>query len=69
MLSAGWAGGTRIGDCVAAFNRQHTGRLVHPRTAIIIASDGYGHWASPGCSAARCALWPRAPGASSGSIR
>jgi uncharacterized protein with von Willebrand factor type A (vWA) domain len=41
MLSAGWAGGTRIGDCLAAFNRQQAARLVHARTAIIIASDGY----------------------------
>jgi uncharacterized protein with von Willebrand factor type A (vWA) domain len=41
LLSAGWAGGTRIGECVAAFNRQHAGRLVHSRTALIIASDGY----------------------------
>ncbi len=41
LLSAGWAGGTRIGECLAAFNRQHAGRLVHARTAVIIASDGY----------------------------
>jgi uncharacterized protein with von Willebrand factor type A (vWA) domain len=41
LLSAGWAGGTRIGACLAAFNRQHAGRLVHARTAVIIASDGY----------------------------
>jgi uncharacterized protein len=41
LLSAGWAGGTRIGECIGAFNRLHAGRLVHARTAIIIASDGY----------------------------
>jgi uncharacterized protein len=41
LLSAGWAGGTRIGECLGAFNRQHAGRLVHARTAVIIASDGY----------------------------
>lgn len=41
LLSTGWAGGTRIGDCIAAFNRQHAGRLIHGRTAVIIASDGY----------------------------
>lgn len=41
LLSAGWAGGTRIGDCLGAFNRLHAGRLVHARTAVIIASDGY----------------------------
>jgi uncharacterized protein with von Willebrand factor type A (vWA) domain len=41
LLSAGWAGGTRIGECLAEFNRKHAARLVHPRTAIVIASDGY----------------------------
>lgn len=41
LLSAGWAGGTRIGECLAAFNRQHATRLIHARTAVIIASDGY----------------------------
>lgn len=41
LLSAGWAGGTRIGECLGAFNRQYAGRLVHARTAVIIASDGY----------------------------
>lgn len=41
ILSAGWAGGTRIGDCIADFNHKHAGRLVHGRTAVIIASDGY----------------------------
>lgn len=41
LLSAGWAGGTRIGECLAAFNRLHAGRLVHARTAVILASDGY----------------------------
>jgi uncharacterized protein len=41
LLSAGWAGGTRIGECLAAFNRLHAGRLIHARTAVIIASDGY----------------------------
>ena len=41
LLSAGWAGGTRIGACLDAFARQHAGRLVHARTAIVVASDGY----------------------------
>ena len=41
MLSAGWAGGTRVGECLAAFNRQHAARLLHARTAVVIASDGY----------------------------
>jgi uncharacterized protein with von Willebrand factor type A (vWA) domain len=40
MLSAGWAGGTRIGECLAQFDREHA-RLVHKRTALVVVSDGY----------------------------
>jgi uncharacterized protein with von Willebrand factor type A (vWA) domain len=40
LLSAGWAGGTRIGECLAQFEREHV-RLVHARTALIVVSDGY----------------------------
>jgi uncharacterized protein len=40
MLSAGWAGGTRIGDCLADFERRHV-QLVHKRTAVVVVSDGY----------------------------
>ena len=41
VLAAGWAGGTRIGECLQDFNRQHAPRLVHSRTGVIIVSDGY----------------------------
>ena len=41
VLSAGWAGGTRIGESLEAFNRIHAARLLHSRTAVIIVSDGY----------------------------
>jgi uncharacterized protein with von Willebrand factor type A (vWA) domain len=41
LLAAGWAGGTRIGESLAQFNREHAPRIVHSRTAIVIASDGY----------------------------
>ncbi|KND54756.1 Carbon monoxide oxidation accessory protein CoxE [Candidatus Paraburkholderia kirkii] len=41
MLSLGWAGGTRIGDSIDAFNRQHAAALLHSRTAVVIVSDGY----------------------------
>jgi uncharacterized protein with von Willebrand factor type A (vWA) domain len=41
LLAAGWAGGTRIGECLRDFSREHAGRLVHSRTAVIIVSDGY----------------------------
>ena len=40
MLSAGWAGGTRIGECLEQFEREHHG-IVHSRTALIVVSDGY----------------------------
>ncbi|AXK65129.1 VWA domain-containing protein [Burkholderia sp. IDO3] len=41
MLSLGWAGGTRIGDSLDAFNRQYAAALLHSRTAVVIVSDGY----------------------------
>ncbi len=41
LLADGWAGGTRIGECLDRFNRQHGSRLVHSRTGLIIVSDGY----------------------------
>lgn len=39
-LSAGWAGGTRIGDCLRQFERERAS-LLHARTALIVVSDGY----------------------------
>ena len=41
VLAVGWAGGTRIGECLQAFNREQGSRLVHSRTGVIIVSDGY----------------------------
>jgi uncharacterized protein with von Willebrand factor type A (vWA) domain len=41
LLAAGWAGGTRIGECLQDFNRDYAARLVHSRTGVIIVSDGY----------------------------
>jgi uncharacterized protein with von Willebrand factor type A (vWA) domain len=41
MLSDGWAGGTRIGDSLDEFVRQHAARLLHSRTAVVVVSDGY----------------------------
>ncbi len=40
LLSAGWAGGTRIGECLEQFEREHAS-MVHSRTALIVVSDGY----------------------------
>jgi len=41
LIAQGWAGGTRIGDSLAQFNREHAPRIVHSRTAVVIMSDGY----------------------------
>jgi uncharacterized protein with von Willebrand factor type A (vWA) domain len=41
LLSAGWGGGTRIGECLEEWNRRDGSRLVHSRTGVIIVSDGY----------------------------
>ena len=41
LIAQGWAGGTRIGESIAQFNREHAPRLVHSRTAVLILSDGY----------------------------
>jgi hypothetical protein len=39
--AAGWAGGTKIGDSLRDFNRQHGTRLLSPNTVFIILSDGW----------------------------
>jgi uncharacterized protein with von Willebrand factor type A (vWA) domain len=41
LIAQGWAGGTRIGESLAQFNREHAPRIVHSRTAVIVLSDGY----------------------------
>jgi len=41
LMAAGWAGGTRIGDCLATFNRNYAARVITSRTAVMIVSDGY----------------------------
>jgi uncharacterized protein len=41
LIAEGWAGGTRIGESLAAFNRWHAARAVNGRTAVILLSDGY----------------------------
>jgi uncharacterized protein with von Willebrand factor type A (vWA) domain len=40
-ISAGWGGGTRIGECLQTFNRDYAQRLVSSRTFVFIMSDGY----------------------------
>ena len=41
LISAGWSGGTRIGDSLAGFVRHHAERLLRRRAVVIIVSDGY----------------------------
>jgi uncharacterized protein len=41
FIAQGFGGGTRIGDSLVGFNREHAARLVHSRTAVLIFSDGY----------------------------
>jgi uncharacterized protein len=41
LMAAGWAGGTRIGESLATFNRGYAARVITSRTAVIIVSDGY----------------------------
>ncbi len=60
LLAAGWAGGTRIGECLDDFNRRHAPRLVHARTAVIVVSDGYDTGEPEALSAALAALGRRA---------
>lgn len=40
VLSLGWAGGTRIGESLHEFNRQHARGLLNRRTLVIVVSDG-----------------------------
>ena len=40
-ISAGWGGGTRIGECLQTFNRDYARRLVSSGTFVFIMSDGY----------------------------
>jgi uncharacterized protein len=41
LIAAGWSGGTRIGEALAAFNRHHAAQLLNSRSVVIIMSDGY----------------------------
>jgi uncharacterized protein with von Willebrand factor type A (vWA) domain len=41
LMAAGWAGGTRIGDSLATFNRNYAAGVINSRTAVMIVSDGY----------------------------
>lgn len=41
LMSHGWSGGTRIGECLQVFNRDYGRRIVNSRSIVMIVSDGY----------------------------
>ena len=41
VMAAGWSGGTRIGDCLATFNRHYAPRMLGSRSIVVILSDGF----------------------------
>ncbi|HEV8389832.1 MAG TPA: VWA domain-containing protein [Dongiaceae bacterium] len=41
LLTEGWGGGTRIGDCLATFAKHHAQRALRGRSILFILSDGY----------------------------
>jgi uncharacterized protein len=41
LMAAGVGGGTKIGECLTAFNRMHARRVIHSRTCVMILSAGY----------------------------
>ncbi|MDH5424159.1 MAG: VWA domain-containing protein [Gammaproteobacteria bacterium] len=41
LMSSGWSGGTRIGECLQMFNRDYGRRIVNSRSIVMIVSDGY----------------------------
>jgi uncharacterized protein with von Willebrand factor type A (vWA) domain len=40
LLSAGWGGGTRIGECLQSFNRDYASRVLTSQSIVMIFSDG-----------------------------
>jgi uncharacterized protein len=41
QTSAGWSGGTKIGESLQHFNHRHSGRLLSRGTVFVILSDGW----------------------------
>jgi uncharacterized protein with von Willebrand factor type A (vWA) domain len=41
LMAQGIGGGTKIGECLATFNRWHAKRVIHSRTCVMVLSDGY----------------------------
>ena len=41
LMTSGWSGGTRIGEALAAFNRNYAARMLGSRSMVMILSDGF----------------------------
>src|ERR1700724_1625360 len=41
QMTAGWSGGTKIGDSLRDFNKLHAFAMLSPRTVFIVLSDGW----------------------------
>ncbi|MCH7942653.1 MAG: VWA domain-containing protein [Proteobacteria bacterium] len=41
LITAGWSGGTKIGDSLETFNAHYAKRLLNGRSVVMILSDGY----------------------------
>ena len=41
LISLGWSGGTRIGECTQSFNQQYAQKIVNSRSIVIMVSDGF----------------------------
>jgi uncharacterized protein with von Willebrand factor type A (vWA) domain len=41
QMTAGWSGGTKIGDSLRDFNQLHAAAMLSPRTVFIVLSDGW----------------------------
>ena len=40
LISFGWSGGTRIGECLQRFNAEHAGHMLGPHSIVVVMSDG-----------------------------
>ena len=60
LIAQGWHGGTRIGESVAAFNRNFAKAMVDRRTAVIVMSDGFDTGPAAGLGAELAAVRRRA---------
>lgn len=41
VMANGWSGGTRIGECLATFNRSYAPRMLGSRSVVVVLSDGF----------------------------